>query len=261
MKTPRSTSHPVAMAGFTLIELLTVIAIIGVLAAIIIPTVSKVRKTAQTTRCTASLRSLATAISLFSNDNRGRFPVANSAFTATDPADSSTRFGHWYIQIAPYIGAKYPDGANETTRARTIIGRPVGCPRAPKYEASTDVQGIGASYGWTNVPYTNNVPQLASGIEIGRIPTLSRTIMLGERLGQNSGGSRDTGWAVNPPWITTPVDSDAIPSGSYESAVRLSHGGRSNYAFFDGHVALHRPSDTYTGDGLSASDPNMWKGF
>lgn len=71
--------------AFTLIELLTVIAIIGILAAIIIPTVGKVRQTARNAQCVARLRDWGRAITLFANDNKGRYPCENWLSAASNP--------------------------------------------------------------------------------------------------------------------------------------------------------------------------------
>ncbi|WP_043587880.1 prepilin-type N-terminal cleavage/methylation domain-containing protein [Geminisphaera colitermitum] len=60
--------------AFTLVELLTVIAIIGILAGILIPVVGKVRATARAAQCLSNVRQLGTAVILFAESNRGRFP-------------------------------------------------------------------------------------------------------------------------------------------------------------------------------------------
>ncbi|EIP98752.1 prepilin-type N-terminal cleavage/methylation domain-containing protein [Opitutaceae bacterium TAV1] len=243
--------------GFTLIELLTVIAIIGILAAIIIPTVSKVRKTAQSTRCSAGLRSAGAAIQLFTNDNRGRLPIADNGVSKN---------GHWFVQVAPYLGAQYAADATVAQMEGTRINKPVGCPLAPQFEKSYDVKGIGVSYGWNGVKVTLRVPKLAEGIDVTQITTPSRTIMLGERWGQTGSGGRDWGWRCAPPWDGTDpmVDADKDTSAGKPDSLRLSHGGRANFLFFDGHVASMKPEDTYTAggdpDGDSAN-PNLWKGF
>jgi len=58
--------------GFTLIELLVVIAVIAVLAGILFPVFAQAQKTAKQARCLSSLKQIAAAWTLYSNDNDGR---------------------------------------------------------------------------------------------------------------------------------------------------------------------------------------------
>jgi prepilin-type N-terminal cleavage/methylation domain-containing protein/prepilin-type processing-associated H-X9-DG protein len=60
--------------GFTLIELLVVIAVIAILMGILMPALSKARDHAKRTHCGGSLRQLAYAGVMYSQDNQGKFP-------------------------------------------------------------------------------------------------------------------------------------------------------------------------------------------
>ena len=65
-------------SGFTLIELLVVIAIIALLLAIIMPALHKVKEIAGLVICGSNQRQVANAVSGFTAENDGKFPLATS---------------------------------------------------------------------------------------------------------------------------------------------------------------------------------------
>ena len=65
--------------GFTLIELLVVIAIIAILAAMLLPALSAARARARTTACVNNMKQLASAISLYVDNNKETFPFHSQA--------------------------------------------------------------------------------------------------------------------------------------------------------------------------------------
>ena len=68
---PRPSKH-----AFTLVELLVVIGIIALLIGILLPSLSVARESAKCVACLSNLRQLATAATLYTNNNHGSYPPA-----------------------------------------------------------------------------------------------------------------------------------------------------------------------------------------
>ncbi len=88
-------------AGFTLIELMVVIAIIGILAAILTPVFIRARFKTYHTACVQNEKNLATALELYSLENKQLYPDALADLVVgTKPFISG-------IPICPSIGVDY----------------------------------------------------------------------------------------------------------------------------------------------------------
>ena len=62
--------------AFTLIEILVVIAIIGILSAILFPVLSRARENGRKTVCLSNLKQLGIAFQQYTQDSRGKYPLA-----------------------------------------------------------------------------------------------------------------------------------------------------------------------------------------
>jgi len=68
--------------GFTLVELMVVMGIVMVLAALLLPTFTKAREKANRTVCASNIRQILMALSLYAEENHGRYPPNDDDVTA-----------------------------------------------------------------------------------------------------------------------------------------------------------------------------------
>ena len=148
---------------FTLIELLIVIAIIAILAAMLLPALNKARETAKTTKCLANLKQIASASSMYADDNNG-------SINWHDESGWTVRFlfgpAHTSFQkstLVPYLGGTPVAEGIDTTNMHEYDILPVAlCPSGRRdgvgVKPDHDATGMNNSYAF-NTYLTNTAKQ------------------------------------------------------------------------------------------------------
>ena len=265
-----------------MIELLVVIAIIAILAGMLLPALGGAKARALRLQCTSQMKQLGLGFQLFQNDQGDRLPPA--AFRTGDYQYQLT----WDDYIHRAIGGK-------ASEADLLVGVTAAenCPRILQCPADRNRISIPWSQFGQRRTYSMNGANLISegplptplhglGIYItgrsGALPPWdspgykgdlvaapSDTLLLVEQPnGRNVAGND---W---PSFSVGPTEGSGNPGGfsgdcfqisashySYGKAAYGLHKGRFNYLFHDGHVAIHRITDTI-GSGTTNAPRGMW---
>jgi prepilin-type N-terminal cleavage/methylation domain-containing protein/prepilin-type processing-associated H-X9-DG protein len=233
--------------GFTLIEIIVVIAIVALLSALLLPTVNSSIKKVRQTQSLANMKSITMAMITYAADHE-----------MSIPSDvGSPRPPTWDIQILPYMGFDFAATFDNARRDLTASdGSPISLISIYRCPLDTRKAGKGIfprSYGASGVAiaptdsWLGGIPgrKLGEGIRLNLIKDLSRFVLLCRTPLDWENSTNVVGQgamlATNGPNPNSPNDPDW-----------KIFGGKTPYAFADGHTALLTPAEA------KEVDPRKW---
>ena len=244
----------------TLIEFLVIVAVIAIVVALLVPAILKVREVSARAQCANNLRQIGLAF----HGHHDVYQMLPSGGRDTPPSTLATtkRDYSWCYQILPFIGQH---GLYSTTDPAKLDTTPVPlyyCParrsvRLYHHHAVSDYAGNGGTDLIDGLDGT--IVRTGAGVvNIGRMPSTSNVLLLGERrvnlayieecvdnqdsetcyrYGWNGNGIR---WArpVGNSWLTPAPDlgNPAIPANATHYQFGSSHPAGMNVCFADGSV-------------------------
>ncbi len=234
--------------GFTLTEIIVVVAIIALLATLIMPTFNSIVTRSRQTQSLSNMRSITMAMITYASDHEMSVPSD----------DGSPRPPTWDVQILPYMGFDFASSFDNSRREVTQSdGTPLSLISIYRCPLDTRKAGNGTfprSYGVSGVAiaptdsWLGGVPgrKTGEGMRFNLIKDLSRFVLLCRTPLDWENSTNVVGQgamlATNGPNPSSPKDPDW-----------KVFGGKTPYAFADGHTALLTPTEA------KEVDPRKWK--
>ena len=229
-----------SLRAFTLIELLVTISIIALLIGILLPALGAARDHGQSVKCLSNVRQIAIASSAFATDHSGYTYPTSMMYSGT-PYFRALQDGGYIPETSQvHRCPKDDDEGNLDGWADNVKGDQV---RVTSYAMNGYFAPNHDPYG---TPGTDD-----RGISLEDVIDASKKIYAAEIVETND---RDhfmpmywgTGAAVHPgPGLMMARPSQLDAAGVPNVIIRDRHEGKSNFAFADGHGALHDFNDTW----------------
>jgi prepilin-type N-terminal cleavage/methylation domain-containing protein/prepilin-type processing-associated H-X9-DG protein len=269
-------SHPSHRSGFTLVELLVVIGIIAVLMSILMPALRKARESAISLQCMNNLRQVHQGLFMYMQQNKGWLPWSLDAWEgdwSTNPREGMGFFNA-YLNIVhkdnPY--PKYKDWQQETDISRyTEKAKALGCPLDNWFQSGDTPTSYGFPfYTWSHAAYKpiQVYSQLVGASKFEKVRQPSKSVFLCEQLPHGGflclDGNTQVASAYDYSGYIPFSWADALYAHYRNSGTKIYWNstnywsGRSNYAFFDGHVeSLPFPPYSFEQNGgvVTATNP------
>ncbi len=215
--------------AFSLVELLTAIGIVALLIGLVLPTLARTRDKGRSTVCLSNIRSCGQVSLMFAADHDGWLSVGSSqpGFDTLINPDAAPKT--WVEHLAPYWDEQ--EGA--------LI-----CPsdKSPHFETPEPVTGRlrDSSYVVNGMLWYGDRwrPRSDGGIDLhlASVKRPTYVVLLGERIGGTPLA------VIDLIVVEQPGHEDGQEGLGIDDEPQISidlHGDGSNYAFLDGHAALH----------------------